>query len=96
MTEVQPRCFVPPAAEGLPLAALDSASEGASMLDAWGRTPYGLNILAHALVQLARDGWLRQEAGDGFEVVREREAPEPQEPLTGPKAQSASAEGDTP
>jgi hypothetical protein len=50
--------FVPPAAEGLPLAALDSATEGADRLDASARTPYGRNLLAHALVQLDRDGWL--------------------------------------
>ena len=72
--------FVPPAAEGLPPGALDSASDGASMLDAWGRTPCGLNVLAHALVQLARDGWLRTEAGEGFEVVRDRETSEPEDP----------------
>lgn len=45
----------------LPDGALDSASAGASMLDAWGRTDYGRNVLSHALVQLQRDGWLRQE-----------------------------------
>ncbi|WP_327592491.1 hypothetical protein [Streptomyces chartreusis] len=59
--------FVPPAAEGLPLAALDSATEGANRLDAWARDPRGRNFLAHALVQLARDGWLRREVGAGFE-----------------------------
>jgi hypothetical protein len=54
--------FVPPAADGLPLAALDSATEGADRLDAMARTPYGRNLLAHALVQLARDGWLHEPA----------------------------------
>jgi hypothetical protein len=77
MTHTDP--FVPPAAEGLPSGALDSASAGASMLDAWGRTPYGLNVLAHALTQLARDGWLRTEPGEGFEPEREqRETPKPE------------------
>lgn len=71
--------FVPPSADGLPPGALDSASAGASMLDAWGRTPYGLNVLSHALTGLARDGWLRTEPGDGFEPVRDRETqPEPE------------------
>jgi len=58
-TDPQPETFVPPAAVGLPLAALDSATEGADRLDASARTPYGRNLLAHALIQLARDGWLR-------------------------------------
>lgn len=51
--------FVPPAAEGLPPGALDSATDGASALDASARTPYGRNLLAHALARLDRDGWLR-------------------------------------
>jgi hypothetical protein len=63
MTDTNPqqsdRLFVPPAADGLPLAALDSATQGADRLDAMAITPYGRNLLAHALVQLARDGWLR-------------------------------------
>lgn len=66
--EQQPETpFAPPAAEGLPPAVLDSATEGANRLDAMARTPRGRNFLAHALVQLARDGWLRREAGRGFE-----------------------------
>lgn len=80
-TDPQTDLFVPPAAEGLPLAALDSATEGANRLDAWALDPRGRNFLAHALVQLARDGWLRAEPGTGFEPVRVREAvTEPQEP----------------
>jgi len=71
--------FVPPAAEGLPPGVLDSAADGASALDAWARDPRGLNFLAHALVQLARDGWLRTEPGEGFETVQDRETPEPQD-----------------
>jgi hypothetical protein len=59
--------FIPPAAEGLPLAALDSARNGATMLDAFAETKYGRNFLAHALAQLTRDGWLRTEPGEGFE-----------------------------
>ena len=51
--------FIPPAAESLPEGALDSATEGANRLDAWALDPRGRNFLAHALVQLARDGWLR-------------------------------------
>jgi hypothetical protein len=68
----QTAAFVPPSAEGLPPGALDSATDGASALDAWARDPHGRNFLAHALVQLARDGWLRTEPGEGFEVVRGR------------------------
>jgi hypothetical protein len=75
--------FVPPAADGLPLAALDSATAGADRLDAMALTPYGRNLLAHALVQLARDGWLRAEPGAGFESVRDRETPDPL-PVSGP------------
>ncbi|MGW5197332.1 hypothetical protein [Streptomyces spiralis] len=80
MTDQQRRP-VPPAAEGLPLEALDSATDGATMLDAWAETGHGRNFLAHALTQLARDGWLRQQPGPGFETVRDRDdAPEPQVP----------------
>jgi len=76
--------FIPPAAEGLPLNALESATDGATMLDAWAEAPTGRNFLAHALIQLARDGWLRREPDldAAFDVVRERPvrpAPEPQE-----------------
>jgi hypothetical protein len=74
--------FTPPAAEGLPPGILDSATDGASALDAWARTPIGRNFLAHALVQLARDGWLRAAPGEGFEVVRARETPEPLDPAS--------------
>jgi hypothetical protein len=51
--------FTPPAAANLPPGALDSATDGASMLDVWATTPEGRNLLAHTLTQLARDGWLR-------------------------------------
>ncbi|MEV5915767.1 hypothetical protein AB0M00_43655 [Streptomyces chartreusis] len=66
--------FVPPAAEGLPLAALESATDGATMIDAWAETPNGRNFLAHALVQLARDGWLRRQPDPeaAFDVCEER------------------------
>jgi hypothetical protein len=75
--------FVPPAAESLPLGALDSATDGASALNAWARDPHGRNFLAHALVQLARDGWLRNEPGEGFEPVRDHDdVPEPINPDT--------------
>ena len=50
--------FVPPAASDLPEGALDSATVGACALDGRARTDYGRNVLAHALVQLQRDGWL--------------------------------------
>lgn len=75
---------IPPSAEGLPLDALESAAAGATMLDAWAETPSGRNFLAHALVQLARDGWLRRtpDPDAAFDVVEERPAgpiPEPQE-----------------
>jgi hypothetical protein len=77
----QRRRAIPPAAEGLPDGALDSATNGATALDAWAGTGHGRNFLAHALIQLARDGWLRRQASDGFEVVRDHaEAPEPQQP----------------
>jgi hypothetical protein len=76
--------FIPPAAEGLPAESLESAADGATMLDAWAKTPHGRNFLAHALVQLARDGWLRRQPDSeaAFDVVDERPrrpAPEPQE-----------------
>jgi hypothetical protein len=73
--------FVPPVAMGLPAGTLEAAEIGANRLDAWARTPNGRNFLAHALVQLARTGWLRTEPGEGFEPVRDRDdIPEPQQP----------------
>lgn len=76
--------FIPPAAEGLPTAALDSATSGASALDAAALTPHGRNFIAHALVQLARDGWLRRtpDPKGAFDVVEEhpvRATPQPEE-----------------
>lgn len=76
--------FLPPAAEGLPLEALESATNGATALDAFAETPNGRNFLAHALVQLARDGWLRRhpDLEAAFDAAEERPAhpiPEPQE-----------------
>ena len=76
--------FVPPAAGGLPAGALDSATGGATMLDAWAEDGHGRNFLAHALVQLARDGWLRRtpDPEAAFDAVEERPArdvPAPQE-----------------
>lgn len=74
--------FIPPSAEGLPLDALESAAAGATMLDAWAETPNGRNFLAHALVQLARDGWLRTTPNlDAAFDTSDRlcENPEPQE-----------------
>jgi hypothetical protein len=61
--------FVPPAALGLPAGTLEAAEIGANRLDAWARTPRGRNFLAHALVQLARTGWLRSEPGDGWQQM---------------------------
>lgn len=75
----QTTVFLPPSAEGLPPGVLDSAGDGAARLDAMARTPYGRNFLTHALVQLARDGWLRTEPGEGFEAGRDRETPEPED-----------------
>lgn len=72
-----PADHTPPAADGLPAGTLEAAEIGASRLDAWARTPQGRNFLAHALVQLARTGWLRTEPGEGFEPMRDREPAEP-------------------
>lgn len=55
--------FIPPAAANLPDGALDSATAGGSHLDAFALTDYGRNFLAHALVGLQRDGWLREAPG---------------------------------
>lgn len=74
--------FIPPSAEGLPPNALESAVTGAAMLDAWAQTPNGRNFLAHALVQVARDGWLRTtpDPDAAFDTSdRPRETPAPQE-----------------
>jgi hypothetical protein len=50
--------WMPPAARGLPAAALESAVQGAGALSAAANTRDGRNLLAHALAQLRRDGWL--------------------------------------
>ncbi|EMF31121.1 hypothetical protein H114_00792 [Streptomyces gancidicus BKS 13-15] len=70
----------PPAAEHLPAGLLASATAGAAMLDAAAHGPRLQNLLAHALIQLARDGWIRYAPGDGFDPVPEHRpatAPEP-------------------
>ena len=67
--------FVPPAAEGLPEGVLDSAVAGACVLDAWAGTDYGRNVLAHALVQLQRDGWLRDSRAAEPEAPESLKAP---------------------
>lgn len=86
--------FVPPAAEGLPHGCLDSAAEGADRLSAWALAPRGRNFLAHALVQLARDGWLRAEPGDGWEPMTDRETPEPQAAPAVPAGQAPATDRD--
>lgn len=53
---------MPPAAEGLPPGALDAAVAGASALDAMATTPYGRNLLAHALAGLAEASMLANPA----------------------------------
>jgi hypothetical protein len=86
VTTATPRyAFIPPAADGIPIGALDSATQGASALDAWASTPVGRNFLAHALVQLARDGWLcaDADADAAWEPDDERPArptPTPEDP----------------
>ncbi|MDI9836234.1 hypothetical protein [Streptomyces sp. KAU_LT] len=82
---------VPPAAHCLPDGALDSAAAGADMLDAWAQTPAGRNYLAHALTQLARDGWLHREPGDAWDPVPD---PEPAEPEPAPVDDSTATAGD--
>jgi hypothetical protein len=85
--------FVPPAAMGLPAGTLEAAEIGADRLDAWARTPHGRNFLAHALVQLARTGWLRTEPGEPFEPMREDEITvEPAAPSTLYPSRAAEAE----
>jgi hypothetical protein len=54
---------------------LEAAEIGANRLDAWARTPNGRNFLAHALVQLARTGWLRTEPADGWEPMGDAAEP---------------------
>jgi hypothetical protein len=80
VTDQTAEAFTPPAARGLPAGTLEAAEIGANRLDAWARTPRGRNFLAHALVQLARTGWLRQEPGDGFEPMTDRPTAEPAAP----------------
>lgn len=75
--------FTPPAAEGLPDGALDSATAGADAVNAWALRLDGRTFLAHALVQLARDGWLRRapDPAAAFDPSdRSRAAPLPQPP----------------
>lgn len=62
---------MPPAARDLPPDALESAVHGAAALDAAAATPEGRNLLAHALVQLLRDGWLNTTGPDTVNKIRE-------------------------
>ncbi|MEU9597172.1 hypothetical protein AB0E06_10205 [Streptomyces sp. NPDC048109] len=64
-----------PAAAGLPAGTLEAAEIGANRLDAWARSPQGRNFLAHALVQLARTGWLRPAPGEPSEPKQEDAPP---------------------
>ncbi|MDH6489602.1 hypothetical protein [Streptomyces sp. SAI-127] len=91
VTRAEPPAPVP-AAEGLPDGALDSAEAGAAMLDAWAHTPACRNLLAHALAQLARDGWLRQERGDAFELYPDN--PRADSPQPAPVDENLAAVGD--
>jgi len=50
---------VPPAWARYPLPILEAAVEGAKALDDYAGTPQGRNLIAHALTNLARDGYLR-------------------------------------
>jgi hypothetical protein len=90
MTDQTAEGFTPPAAQGLPAGTLEAAEIGANRLDAWARTPNGRNFLAHALVQLARTGWLRQEPGDGFEPMSDRPTAEPAPAVQAPDADRAA------
>lgn len=65
-----------PLADKLPEGSVESARQGATMLNAWAETGEGQNFLAHALVQLARDGWLRPRPGNGFEPITDETAPQ--------------------
>lgn len=81
--------FTPPAIEGIRVGALDSATDGATMLDSYASTPAGRNFLAHALVQLARDGWLRinPDPGAAWEPINQRTdrpTPAPEDPEENP------------
>jgi hypothetical protein len=90
MTDKAAEDFTPPVAQGLPAGTLEAAEIGANRLDAWARTPQGRNFLAHALVQLARTGWLRQEPGDGFEPMTDRPTVEPAPAVQAPAADRAA------
>jgi hypothetical protein len=50
--------WYPPAAENLPHALLDDATEGARMYDAMASSAPARNLLAHALHHLSRKGWI--------------------------------------
>lgn len=70
--------FPPPAAEGLPDGLLASATAGAATLDAAAHDPRTRNLLAHALVQLARDGWIRPAPGAAFDPAHPERQPLPE------------------
>ncbi|MFJ1992995.1 hypothetical protein [Streptomyces asiaticus] len=76
-TGSDPLEFVPPTARDLPKDALDSATRGADMRDSRAYTAEGRNFLAHALLQLHRDGWLRDEAQPPDVPIPENGEPEP-------------------
>lgn len=57
-----PKSDIPPAAHGLPTKAFEAAVDGASALDHYARTPEGMNLIAHAVHRMFREGWVRSEA----------------------------------
>lgn len=65
--------FTPLVARRLPAGVLDCAARGANQLDSWAQTRSGRNLLAHALLELRREGWLAtrpaSERDPGRDVV---------------------------
>ena len=53
---------VPPAVLGIPKGAFEAAVDGASALDHFAQTPEGMNLIAHAVHRMFRQGWVRSEA----------------------------------
>lgn len=85
----------PPAAHCLPDGALDSAAAGADLLGTWAQTPAGRTYLAHALTQLARDGWLRRQPGDAWNPAPDPEPAEPESTPSAPATDSPTTPGAT-
>lgn len=67
----RPLNTAPPAAADLPPGLLEDAVDGAAALDVQNRSRAAANILAHALVNVVRRGWLASQRDPAVATLRD-------------------------